>query len=87
MTKYINIAMFFLVLDGGCKPSRWEGIPDDRKCGMANPAHETTCISGGKVYVCVRDDDIMYCSRNTAEVKCTNIVNVETVCPEKSGAR
>lgn len=86
MTKYINIAMVFLVL-GGCKPSRWEGVPDDRVCsttgGHVVGANAITCISGGKVYACVRDGDIVHCSRDTVEIKCTNIVNVETVCPGK----
>lgn len=69
----------------GCEPSRWEGIPNDRVCSAtgAGSHASVTCISGGKVYACVRDGDVVHCSRDTVEIKCTNIVNVETVCPGK----
>jgi hypothetical protein len=73
-----------VVLLVGCQPVRWEGIPQNRTCGSDNPSRETVCISDGKVYVCVRDGSRMLCSRDTVEIKCTNIVNVETVCPGRS---
>jgi hypothetical protein len=81
----VRVVMLSLALAAacGCKPERWEGIPDNRTCGTSNPSYETTCISDGKVYKCVRDGSRVLCSRDTVEIKCTNIVNVETVCPGK----
>lgn len=83
----INTVIVFLtlMLVGGCEPSRWEGISDDRVCSATGAGAHTSvmCISGGKVYVCVRDGDVVHCSRDTVELKCTSIVNVETVCPGK----
>lgn len=77
-------ALLVMALIGGCLPEKWEGIPDDRVCSSFGGAHAAiTCISGGKVYACVRDGDVVHCSRDTVEIKCTNIVNVETVCPGK----
>jgi hypothetical protein len=78
-------ALLVIMLVAGCKPSRWEGISDDRVCSAtgAGSHASVTCISGGKVYACVRDGDVVHCSRDTVETKCTNIVNVETVCPGK----
>lgn len=76
-------ALLVTVLVGSCGPSRWEGIPEDRMCSYAGQGNPVTCISGGKVYACVRDGDVVHCSRDTVEVKCANIVNVETVCPGK----
>jgi hypothetical protein len=83
--KVIMVLLVIAFVSGGCKPSRWEGIPDDRVCSAtgAGPHAAVTCISGGKVYACVRDGDVVHCSRDTVEIKCTNIVNVETVCPGK----
>jgi hypothetical protein len=81
--KVATVLLVFVFAGSGCKPSRWEGVPENRKCGVDNPNYETTCIADGKVYVCVRDGDVVYCSRDTVEIKCTNIVNVETVCPGK----
>ncbi len=80
----LRVVMLSLVLGSACgPPQRWEGVPENRTCGLRNPAYETTCIADGKVYKCVRDSDRMLCARDTVEIKCSNIVNVETVCPGK----
>ena len=64
-------------------PDRWDGIPARRTCTNQSTLGAATCIAEGKVYICVKADDRMLCSRDTVEIKCTNIVNVETVCPGK----
>lgn len=81
----VRVVMFSFVLAAvfGCAPEQWVGIPDNRTCGSDNPDRETTCIVDTRVYKCVRDGSKMLCSRDTVEIKCTNIVNVETVCPGK----
>ena len=78
-----NIRVMVLLLLVSCikSPDRWDGIPANRTCGLKSPTSETTCIADDKVYKCIRDDNRMLCSRDTVEIKCTNIVNVETVCP------
>ncbi len=80
--RKVMTALLVLVAVVGCRPHQWEGIPGNRTCGSEN-ARETTCIADGKVYMCVRDGNRMLCSRDTVEIKCANVVNVETVCPDK----
>lgn len=83
MSKVRVVTLSLLLAACSCMPERWEGIPDNRTCGLKNPHTETTCIANGKVYQCVRDGSRMLCAQPTVEIKCTNIVNVETVCPGK----
>lgn len=81
MLRFVFLVSFALV---ACKPSVWNGVPADRVCSKTTGYGWATCLAGGKVYVCVKDDaNVMQCSRDTVEIKCTNIVNVETVCPGK----
>lgn len=79
--------LLFVVVFLACSslPDRqWEGVPADRSCSDPYAAGHAVCIAEGKVYQCVRlGDRRMLCSRDTVEIKCTNIVNVETVCPGK----
>lgn len=66
------------------KPPRpWDGVPSSRVCTSPTIVGAATCIADGKVYVCVESGDRMLCSRDTVEVKCASVVNVETVCPGK----
>ena len=64
-------------------PEAWDGVPASRTCTERTTAGAATCIADGKVYVCVASGDRMLCVRDTVEIKCTSIVNVETACPEK----
>lgn len=78
--KRVIVALFVIL---GCQPESWDGIPENHTCARTWHGF-ATCIADGKVYQCVRKpDDRMLCSRDTVEIKCTNIVNVETVCPGK----
>jgi hypothetical protein len=82
MSRVIVVLVVLL----GCRkiPSnRWDGVPTERTCTTQTTVGAATCIAGGKVYQCVESGDRMLCSRDTVEIKCTNIVNVETVCPGK----
>lgn len=79
MTHFVLLASFAFMT---CQPSVWNGVPADRVCSNTTAHGWATCVAGGKVYVCVKDSaHVMQCSRDTVEIKCTNIVNVETVCP------
>lgn len=80
--RYVIMLLVFLC---ACKLKLqdWDGVPDDRICsGITSDGH-AMCISRNKVYQCVRTNDRMLCSRDTVDIKCTNIVNVETVCQGK----
>jgi hypothetical protein len=79
-TRFVVLSLL-LALACGCKPERWEGVPDSRARGSENPHHETVCIADGKVYQCVRDGSRMLCVQPTVAVLCTGSVNVETVFP------
>lgn len=80
----MNRVVIALVVLLGCQPKVWEGIPESRTCSDASSTGAAVCVADGKVYHCVlKDDRRMLCSRDTVEIKCTNIVNVETVCPGK----
>ncbi len=90
----MKLMIVVLVVVSACKlkePVQWDGIPADRICSSVGPSTQATCIAGGKVYQCIMAQGStefqrptrMLCSRDTVEVKCTNIVNVETVCPAK----
>lgn len=86
----MKLLIAILVLFSACKlrVTQWDGVPADRVCTSQGRTSET-CISGGKVFQCVQLPGLedqgprMLCSRDTVEIKCTNIVNVETVCPGK----
>lgn len=81
MLRFVLLVSFALV---ACGPSGWSGVPDDRVCSNTTGSGWATCVAGGKVYVCVKDSEgVMRCTRDTVEIKCTNIVNVETVCPSR----
>lgn len=76
----------------GCKQvadtSEWNGLPAKHVCSSPYHTDEpAVCIADGRVYQCVPDGHgSMTCSQFVAEIKCTNIVNVETVCPEAKGS-
>lgn len=73
----------------GCKSlqeTKWDGIPEHRICAAVQTYDRRllTCIADNKVYVCIWDEDYhVTCTRDTVAIQCTNIVNVETVCPGK----
>jgi len=83
--------MMIVLLLGACvekksTPTKWDGIPEKRVCSYVHSYQHSliTCIADGKVYVCIQDEDYhVLCTRDTVEIKCTNIINVETVCPAK----
>ncbi len=74
-----------LIVVSACKvPSdRWDGVPSQRACSGETLTGSAMCIAEGKVYQCIRSNGRMLCVQPTVEIKCTNIVNVETVCPVK----
>lgn len=76
-----------LLLTAACEASEWKGVPDDRVCSPSAHSGTSICISGGRVYYCVRRADEMTCAQASAEIRCTNIVNVEAVCPGKGSGQ
>jgi hypothetical protein len=84
----MRFMIVLIALAFGCqkKVAAWNGIPESRVCANGDYGNRATCIADGKVYICIRAADAvsessMLCVRLTAEIECTKITNVETVCP------
>ena len=79
----MKLMMIVILLLCGCSPEGWDGIPATKTCTDVRGTDHATCVADGKLYQCVKSNGRMLCTRDTVEIKCMNIVNVETVCPAK----
>lgn len=62
----------------------FEGIGEHRLCGWDRGREFAICASEGKLFDCIVDPDArkVVCTEASAQIICTKIVNVETVCSD-----